>query len=65
MRDVIKVGERQVTVQKLRKPRWPDGAWQCFCGNLEASGSTRESAIYNFERAASALPSHNQGAPHE
>lgn len=50
MRETIKIAGTVAVVQKLRRARWPDGAWIVFSGGDEASGSTRENAIYNFER---------------
>lgn len=50
MSDLVNIGGRKVTIRKLRQPLLPDGKWQAFCGNIEATGSTRENAIYNFER---------------
>lgn len=61
MSERLKIGNSTVTVQKLRKPLWPDAHWKCFRGSLEATGSTRENAIYNFKRVDHQRPGNDDG----
>ena len=50
MSETIQIENCTAVVRELRKVRWPDGKWIVFCGALEATGSTRDNAIYNFKR---------------
>ena len=52
MADRIKIGPYEVTLVKLRRVRWPRGQWVAFSGNMEASGLTRDEAIYQFKLLA-------------
>jgi len=65
MRETIKIAGLTAVVQKLRRARWPDGAWIVFSGSDEATGSTRENAIYNFERMVASSVPLQQGNSHD
>jgi hypothetical protein len=49
-KEVTNIAGMKAVVQKIKRPMWPAAGWMVFYGNLEATGLTREDAIYNFER---------------